>query len=297
MKLFSRLVVSGLALALAFSLMVSPAQAAAKKKKSYSSESSSPKKHVITGVNQFGRSGFFYGDTSEVAGVGKVEGGINLTYNSGSFTAPPPFGGITEIGSGGSVIGFPAGVHFGIGDNLELSVAEIGANVSTGGVSLISGGVTTPVVTGTSSTNFSGMVGVKYHIVAEDLHALTFSAGGNVMTGISPSFGNVWFITPEGTISYVLPSNGMLLNGDLGIVIATQGPAYVKLDLGAGYPITDKLSGIAELGANQGGFTASVFALGVRYAFQEQFKGQVYLGVPLNYGNPLIGVGLTLASE
>lgn len=307
MKLFSRLVVSGLALALAFSLLVSPAQAASKKKKTYSSEeSSSSSKHVVRGTNLQGRSGFFYGDTSDVAPVGMVEGAIDLDYQSGGSLAGTTqvFAGPTTVSNSGystNYLGFPAGLHFGIDKDLEISVAEGGVlgftsddtNITSNG-----GGSVTTVIKGGSSTQFSGVVGVKYHIAAEDRHSPEFSIGGSVLTNISPSFGNVFVITPEGTISYTLPSNGMLLNGDMGVAIQTQGgPAYVKLDLGAAYPISNKFSAIAELGANQAGYLGSVFALGARYDLGQNLVGQAFLGAPLNGGNVLIGVGLVLASQ
>ena len=307
MRLWSRFAVAGLAMLLAFSLSVAPASAASKKKKSYSSDdSSSSSKHVVRGTNLQGRSGFFYGDTSDVAGVGNVEGAINLTYQSGGSAAgtsqvlagPTT---VTDTGFSVNYLGFPAGLHFGIDKDLEISVAEGGQlNLTSDETHIVSngGGSVTTTQKGGSSTSFSGVVGVKYHIAAENSHSPEFSVGGNVMTNISPSFGSYFVITPEGTISYTLPSNGMLLNGDIGIAIQTQGgPAYVKLDLGAAYPISNKFAAIAELGANQAGYLGSIFALGARYNLGQSLVGQAFLGAPLNGGNVMIGIGLCLASQ
>lgn len=275
MKIWSRFVLGGFILALALSLGVSPAAAAPKKKKkaepkkvtySSSTTSVSTHKHYVTGTNLQGRSGLFYGDTSDVAGQREVEGGVNLTYQSFA---------------GGSLIGIPAGLHFGVDEDVEVSVAE--------GLGIMSGG-------GHSQTTFDGIVGAKYKIVAQSSHVPDFSLGGNVMCPISPSFGNDVFITPEGTVSYVLPSNGLLLNGDLGVAIGTNGGTYAKLDLGTAYPFSNRIAGIAEIGANQAGSGASIFALGIR-AMLGDVKGQLFLGAPLNGGNILLGAGIILASK
>jgi hypothetical protein len=274
MRFWNRLVLSALVLALSLSLAVGMADAATstkkkttkkvekkKEKKREEQRAAGPSKY-IEGVNLAGRSGLFYGDTSETVGVGRFAIGAGLTFQA--------------IGSG-NALGIPFGGSFGVAKNLDFS---IGGNLS----------LYNPPSPLPSSSAFAIDFGGKYHI-ATSKTGLDFSLGGDIM--IPTNAGGQVVVTPRGTITYVLPS-GLLLNGDLGIAISTL--TYVTVDLGMALPVGDKLNLIAELGANQGGYLASQLALGLRYKVSPTFNLQGLVGVPLNGGSALVGAGLSIAS-
>ena len=247
-----------------------------KKTKSY--ESSKPKhqsaaKRFVTGTNTMGRSGLLYGDTSDVASVGQIEGSAHLTYSSN---------GPSVLST--SDVGLPIGGHFGITDNFELSAAAIFDFLS---VSSSLPGIT---LSG-STTNFALDFGGKYRIHTKT-DGLNFSLGGDLL--IPTNAGGQVVVTPRGTVSYTL-AGGLLLNGDMGLHISTA--TYVSFDAGVGLPVSDKFSIIGEIGANQMGNYGSVLAGGVRAGLSDSFKLQGLLGIPLNGGGVVIGAGIILASK
>jgi hypothetical protein len=266
MKLWHGFVSSGLAGALFLCFCVGTGNAAAAKKRAAAikpAESQYSSKQYLPGTNLDGRSGLFWGDTSEVAADGQVEGSVHLTYqNSGNEHF--------------SVSNFliPGGAHFGIAPNFELSAgAQLGIVSFEGG----------------SSTDVLVIGGAKYRF-AGDREMPDFSFGGTVRI---PTSGGSIVVMPEGTVTYVL-DNGLLLNGDVGIGISEG--TYVKADVGAGYPISPQVTGIAEIGANQVGNGGSVFAFGVRAALSE-VKLQGMVGVPLSGGGAIIGGGIILGTR
>lgn len=273
MRLWSRFFVIVTALTLALSLSVAPAQAAKKKKKekekketkreAKSTSYEAPRKHYLTGTDLEGRSGLFYGQTSDVAATGAWEGSLHATWQS--------------LYAGVDYFGFPIGAHFGLDKNLEMS---LGASLN-----LLS-------VPGLTDTHFTIQGGAKYRIAGEGRNAPDFSVGGTLYV---PTYtgGEVVFM-PEGTCTYTL-KNGLTLNGDFGIGIS--GTTYVKLDGGVAYPLSPKVTGIAEIGANQATYQDSMFAIGGRFALGDSTKAQALLGVPLNGGGVLIGAGIILASK
>ncbi len=275
MKLFTRLMVGGLALALVLSLGAGTANAAAKKKKKAVKVETKTvrkaKKEYISGTNLEGRAGLFYADTSEVAAKNTVEGSVHFTYSS--------------PGPSVDQIMIPVGAHFGVDNNFELSACVKPWIISEPSVTIGS------ITIGGSSTNFLLDVGGKYKIASENRETPDFAVGGVIYIP-TWSGGNV-VVMPEGTCSYVL-DNGLLLNGDVGIGIGNT--SYVKLDGGVGFPVSPKVTLIGEIGANQDGYMGSVFAAGARFALQD-VKLQALIGAPLNGGDVLIGAGLILASK
>lgn len=254
MTIWTRMVAVCLALGMALTLGVDLVSAA-------------PAKDVATGTNLEGRAGLIYGDTSDVAGVGRMNGGVFLTYQSYGVA-----------GFSGSFFNIPGGIRFGIEKDLELSL---------GGNAMIN---SYPDPPGGSDTFFNARAGFKYRIAGKR-NAPDFSLGGDVTLPVSPTFGSTVIIGPRGTVSYVL-KNGLLLNGDMGIIFATNGgSAYVRLDLGAAYPFSDKVTGIASLGANQAGQGGSVFSAGARFNLTN-IDVLAFLGAPLNGGNVVLGGGI-----
>ena len=281
-----KLVLGLFALVMTVAFCAGPANAASKKKKTETkkeekketkksenrSSSSGSSKHYLSGTNTWGRSGLLLGDTSEVAGVGSIEGAAHLTYSSPA--------------SGYSNLDIPFGGHFGVAENLELSAA--GEFLIFDTPSYTFGPFTIPA---TSSSSFAIDLGGKYKIKLKgDGPKPDLSVGGDVLI---PTSGGSAIFTPRGTVSYTL-NNGMLLNGDLGIHISTG--TYVSFDAGVGYPFSNNLTGIAEIGANQAGNGGSELAGGVRVG-ADQFKFQALLGIPLNGGGVMIGGGVILASK
>lgn len=271
----------GLALTLALSLGVANAKDAKKGKKKASEkkivkkDESKPKVAYVSGTNLSSRAGLFFGDTSEVAKVGKWEGSADITYYSPT--------------ANWSNVAIPFGFHFGAAENVDVSVgAQLWSLSSPTYV------VDVPyignVTRGGSSTLFDLMGGAKYRI-AGNRETPDFSVGGYL--SIPTNGGNVVF-TPEGTVTYILTS-GLLLNGDMGIHISNG--TFVSCDAGVGYPFSDKLTGIAEIGANQYSYQVggSFLGAGIR-AKLDTVKLQALLGVPLNGGGVLIGGGIILAS-
>jgi hypothetical protein len=275
MKLWNGIVTSGLAGAMILCLFAGRADAAPKKRtvaiKAAGSFDSS--KQYLSGTNLDGRSGLFYGDTSEVARDGQIEGSAHLTFQS-----------IGYYNVSQSVFTIPAGAHFGIAPDFELSA---GAELSI--FSYPSYRIGPWDFGGGSSTNVIVFGGGKYRF-AGDREMPDFSFGGTIRI---PTSGGSIVVMPEGTVTYVL-NNGLLLNGDIGVGISNT--TYVKADVGAGYPISPQVTGIAEIGANQIAYTGSVFAFGIRAAVSE-FKLQGLVGVPLTGGGVIIGGGIILGTK
>lgn len=243
------------------------------KKETKKSEShSTGSKHYLSGTNTMGRSGLFFADDSEVAGVGKIEGSAHLTYSSPA--------------SGFNNLSIPFGAHFGIAENFELSAAGVLGIFDT--PSFTFGPITIP---GSSASSFGIDLGGKYklHLKGEGAKP-EISLGGDVLI---PTNGGSAVATPRGTVSYTLSQSGLYLNGDLGVHISTA--TYVSFDAGAGYPFSNNLTGIVEIGANQSGNGGSLLAGGVR-AGADHFKFQGFLGIPLNGGGVLLGGGIIVAN-
>lgn len=295
MKLWNRLMLVGLVLALAMSLFVTTASAQTSKKKKKTvatavatpvakKKAVAPVKKIVTGTNLEGRSGLFYGDTSSVAPKDVVEGSIHV---------------IAELGTDTNFL-FPVGGHYGLGDNLEVSAGVkpwINSYTTPGTPAIVIGGVTLyPAVAGKTYTNSDLIIngGAKYAIPATNREMPDFSIGGQVY--IPTYTGGVFVVQPYGTVTYVL-HNGLLLNGEFGIGICSA--TYVVFDGGVAYPITPKITVIGEIGANQGGFgyADSELAGGARFDIGGDAKVQALIGVPFNGGGVVLGAGLILASR
>lgn len=287
MKLMKRIVLGVFALALALAFCVTPADAATKsskkkteKKAEKKEEKKSEPKHMshsssgsntyLSGTNTWGRSGLLFADTSEVAGIGNIEGAAHLTYSSPA--------------SGFSNVNIPFGGHFGVANNLELSAAGVIGIFSSPAVTILG------FTYGGDVSTFGIDLGAKYKIdLKGNGPTPSLSVGGDILI---PTNGGSAIVTPRGTISYTL-NNGMLLNGDVGIHIA--GGSYVSVDAGVGVPLSNNFTGIVELGANQAGNGGSMLGGGVRVG-SGQFKFQGLLGIPLNGGGVQIGGGVILGS-
>jgi hypothetical protein len=284
MKVLNRLVLVSLAVVFAVSLCVSPANAAPKKKKPAPEATPAPvKKRVklvkeyITGTNLEGRAGLFYGDTSAVAPVGQWQGSLHATWWA-------PFASYNDFS-------FPLGAHFGAAKDVDLS-AGVKLNLQTSpSVNYPATPFTPAYSTGGSTTNFEVLLGGKYKIKAQNSETPDFSVGGIIYI---PTNGGDVIVMPKGTVTYVLPS-GLLLNGDVGIGISTV--TYVEIDGGVGFPVSDKITLIGEIGANQFYYADSQLGLGARFALGGTTKAQALLGVPLSGGGVLLGAGIILASE
>ncbi len=293
MKLWSRLILGGLTLALALSLNVVTADAATSSKKKSSTKketkkkknekkkeakkearhSSGESKTFVSGSNTSCRSGLFYGDSSNVADMKKFEGSVNIGFSSPA--------------SGWSNIPIQFGGQYGIAKNLELSAAGILSITSSPSYTI------GPLTFGGSTSSFALDFGGKYHVAGTNSNSPDFSLGGDVL--IPTYTGGQVIFTPRGTITYTT-TGGLVLNGDCGVHI-TNPTTYVSFDAGIGVPVSSKLSVIGEIGANQGGFTASMLAGGVRAALGENAKLQAQLGIPLNGGGVMVGAGLSIAAN
>jgi hypothetical protein len=265
MRLWNGILAGVLAGALVLCLCAGTANAAAKRKKTVSKPAvyQDSSKQYLSGTNLDGRSGLFFGDTSEVAREGQIEGSVHLTYQSSG----------NEYFSVNNFT-IPGGAHFGIAPDFEISAgAQLGIVSYPGG----------------STTNVLVIGGAKYRF-AWDREMPDFSFGGTVRI---PTSGGSISVMPEGTVTYTL-ENGLLVNGDVGVGISSG--TYVKADIGAGYPISNQITAIAEIGANQAGNGGSIFSFGVRGAISD-VKLQGFVGVPLNGGGALIGGGVILGTR
>src|SRR5258708_12729837 len=119
MKLWTRLVVVGLALGLLFSMGAGPANASSKSKKKAAKEAKkeakregkreegserSSGKSVIKGANLAGKAGYFFGDTAQSLDKGQIMGSAHFTFDSW-----------------GSVLQIPVGLSYGITDKIMVN--------------------------------------------------------------------------------------------------------------------------------------------------------------------------------
>jgi hypothetical protein len=291
MKLWTRLVVAGLALVLALGLGIGAAQAQTsktkkKKKKATvvttygerkAAEERSKPRSYLTGTNLWGRAGLLYGDTSDVARVGQVEGSAFFTYQSLTSIT------VGNYSAGTNMIGIPFGAHYGAAKDVDIYASGDWRNISS---STNFPGATA----GPSQSAFNINFGGKYRIAAPNVNTPDFSVGGDIT--IPTNTGGQVVFTPKGTCTYILES-GMVLNGEFGVGISTV--TYVLADAGVGIPFAEKFLAIGELGASQYGYLNSMLGLGVRANFSGT-KLQALLGIPLNGYGAQIGVGIILGS-
>ncbi len=272
MKLFTRLMVGGLALALVLSLGAGTANAASKKKKAVVKKQTHEvrhvreKKEVIDGLNTSGKPGYFISDTAAVLNQNQIVGAAHLTFDSW-----------------GSVLQIPVGVSYGITDKLMVNVNT--SFFTAGGVS------------GLYYLNFGGKYGFKN---VGDTNNLDVAAGLDF--GIGPLSNTIYgFSTfafdPYGVVTYTL-KDGLQLNGKLGLYVTsysinvpylisflpvqwgTHSVSYsysdFQLDLGAAYPFSRDLTGIAELATNgvvgNGASGGTPLLVGIRTGKDVQFQ-------------------------
>lgn len=281
MRLWNGIVAGGFVGALVLCLCTGQADAATKKRVTATKPAGSAYslKQYLSGTNLEGRSGLFWGDTSEVAGEGQIEGSAHMTYQTAGNQS-------YSI----SLFTIPVGAHFGLAPDFELSAgAQLGI-VSTPSYTIHIPPFPDIVFEGETTTNVLVMGGAKYRFPG-NRQMPDFSFGGVVYI---PTFeGGQVLVMPQGTVSYMLDM-GLFLNGNIGIGISNS--TYVMADVGAGYPISNQITGIAEIGANQAGNGGSVFAFGIRAALSD-IKLQCLLGIPMNGGNVLIGGGIILGTH
>ena len=153
MKLWNSVISGGLAVAVILCLCAGPTDAATRRVKAIQTASQYSSKQYLSGTNLEGRSGLFWGDTSEVAREGQIEGSAHMTYQ----TAGNQYYSM-------SLFTIPAGAHFGLAPDFELS-----AGMQLGIFSYPGGSETQVLVNGGAKYRFPG-----------DREMPDFSLGGNV---------------------------------------------------------------------------------------------------------------------
>jgi hypothetical protein len=295
MKLWNRLFLGGLTLALALSLCVGPADAASKKKKKKEAEKKeehhmrhethySGELRPISGGNLGGEPGYFFAPTAQTLNQGQIMGAAHLTFDTV-----------------GSALQIPIGATYGITDKIQVNVntSFFAANGASGIYYL----------------NFGGKYGFGQVLKDSDAK-LDIAAGINFsvgpLSGVYGSGYSTFGFDPYGVATLTLP-DGLQFNGKLGLYVQTANfnfgggitgstsYSYFQLDLGAAYPFDKDLTGIAELATNGvigngalGGGTPLV--VGIRTGHDVQL--QAFGGLDLNYTVGLIvGGGIVLVSQ
>jgi hypothetical protein len=304
MKLWTRFVVVGLALALALSLGVDSANAASKKKKKETKkqekkETRRESRHEaaysgsgpIAGGNMSGKPGYLISDTAHTLNKGQVMGAAHLTFDTW-----------------GNALMIPIGVSYGITDKVTANLNT--GFYSWGGSSFTVLGITTktPGVSGLNNIGFGGKYGFGRVAKGLDIAAGLDFTIGPLSNTLGPSgFG----FDPYGVATWTLP-DGLQFNGKLGLYVQSIGtglPApfpqsvsysFFQLDLGMAYPFDRNLTGIAELATNgvvnAGGLGGTPLVVGIRTGKDVQF--QALAGLDLGGVVGLyIGGGVVLISQ
>ena len=305
MKLLTRFLVGGLALALMLSLFAGPADAASKKKKKETKkeaakkaerrearhEAASSASAPIQGGNMAGKPGYFFSDTAHTLNKGQVMGALHLSFDTW-----------------GNALGIPIGVSYGITDKIMVN-----ANISFysyGGFSNTYFGVTStsPGVSGLNNLSFGGKYGFGRVAKGLDIAAgLDFTIGPLSNTLGLSAFG----FDPYGVATYTF-SDGLQFNAKLGLFVQSVGTglsapfpssisySFFQLDLGAAYPFDRNLTGIAELATNGvvngGGLGGTPLLVGIRTGKDVQL--QAFGGLDFGYTVGLfVGGGVVLVSQ
>ncbi len=283
MKFWTRLVVAGLAFALALSLMVSPAQAASKKKKKKVMEEKIvhhervERPHPIAGANLNGRPGYFFSDTANTPEQGQIMGAAHVWFDSA-------FNGV----------GIPFGLAYGITDQIQIH-ASSSFYAATG-------------VSGLNFLTFGAKYGFKH-----------ISPGLGIAAGLDLAIGPLYVtgassldFDPYGIVTYTFV-DGLQLNGQLGVLVIpahnetfTYGPvsetvsvgggSTVQFNAGAAYPFDPELTGIAELAVNGQGNGATPLIVGIRTGHDVQLQAYGGLDLAAQVG-VMIGGGVALFSK
>ncbi len=301
MKLLTRVLVGGLALAFVLSLCAGPADAASKKKKKETKkeekkeakrearrEAASSGAHPIEGGNLSGQPGYFYAPTAKTLEKGQLMGSGHLSL---------------DVLGGNSIFQVPVGVTYGITNKIQINVNT--SFYAVGGAS------------GLYNINFGGKYGFGQVAKGLDIAAgLDFAIGPLTNYGYGTgSFG----VDPYGAATYTF-KDGLQLNGKLGLyftsysyptIIPTTTPpffttgtvsqsyTFFQLDLGVAYPFDKNLTGIGELATNGviGGINGGTpVIVGIRTGHDVQL--QAFAGLDLNYTvGLLIGGGVVLVSK
>jgi len=290
MKLWNRLVLGSLVLALALGVCVSPAAAASKKKKSeketkreakHEESATSTRKHPINGANMNGRPGYFFADTANSPDKGQIMGAAHVVFYSA-----------------GSLLNIPFGAAYGLTDQLQLHAST--AFYSVGGGS------------GLSNLTFGGKYAFKHVSPGLDVAAgLDFAVGPLSNAGYS-----TFSFDPYGVVTYNFV-DGFQLNGQLGVYVpggysidnplygffpgepktfSYTPPAYLQFNAGAAYPFDHELTGIAELAVNGQGSGDTPLVVGIRTGKDVQFQALGGLDLAGTVG-VIIGGGIVLVSQ
>ena len=284
MKFWTRLVVAGLALAVALSLVVSPAQAATKKKKKKEEvkreirrEMAAERPHPISGANLNGRPGYFFADTANSPEQGEIMGAAHVWFDSAFNGVSIPFGGA-----------------FGITNQIQVHASS--SFYAAGNVS------------GLNFLTFGGKYSFKH--VAPGL-----DVAGGLDLSIGPLYDSAASgldFDPYGIVTYTFV-DGLQLNGQLGIMVIPArsetitfdgfsetvnvgGGSYVLFNAGAAYPFDRDLTGIAELAVNGQGDGATPLIVGLRTGHDVQLQAFGGLDLAGQVG-VLIGGGIALFSK
>jgi hypothetical protein len=225
----------------------------------------SGKSEVLSGANLWGRPGLIFGDTAEVGEVGKLQGSGNFLYESSGL---------------GSSLMLPFGANV---------VAAPNLNIFLGGAYNAFNYNTELFPDRPAASAFAITGGLKYGVKGEE-ESPDFSIGEDLSV---PTNGAVVVATTRGCVTYTVDSK-LTLNGMMGFAI-TDTPYFVG-DAGLAYAFTPNFTGIAEVGANQLGYSNSALVAGFR-AGQNSFMFQGTLGLNMSDGNFIGGAGVVLATE
>jgi hypothetical protein len=220
---------------------------------------------VLSGANIWGRSGLIFADTAEVGSVGKIQGSGNFVY---------------ETIANGGVVMLPFGANAVVAENLDIFLGGVYSSMSFNNDMDID----IP-----SATAFAITGGLKYGVKGSD-GSPDFSIGEDL--AIPTNGGNVT-ATTRGVMSYTVDSK-LMLNAAAGF--ALTGTPYFVCDAGAAYAFNPGLTGIAEIGANQLGYSNSILAAGIR-AGKSALSFQGTLGIDISNGMFVGGAGVVLATE
>jgi hypothetical protein len=187
------------------------------------------------------------------------------------------------------VLAIPLGVNYGLSHNWEL-----GAHAEFLSVDTPAGDES-----GAGYVSASGKY-VFPHRAAEGPHfaALAELAHGPFDDDLGDDGTDV---TVKGLVTHWMP-NQLMLNGGLGLLfVGERGPAdddtVIQVEAGVGYPLTARLTGIAELAVNRFGEDTGLASFGLRGGRQAGLGWQAFLGLGIGSDSPdlTLGAGLRQA--
>jgi hypothetical protein len=229
---------------------------------------------IIGGSNVYGRTGLLFTETAQTIQPGHASATGNILFSKNdqwkSLTIPV------------------VGANYGVAPHMEIA----------GSAEVLS-----EKVTGAASASGLGYLSVsgKYVFEAKKADMPDFAALAEISHGpLTKKLGDDGTnVTVKGLITRPLP-NKLLLNGGAGLLFVgsrthSSSDTVLQVEGGAGYPLTPKLTGIAELAVNRFGKDDGLFSLGLRGTTSSpawRWQALVGFGVGSNAPDYTIGGGV-----